>query len=209
MGVGALLFITAGFLLLRRNWFIRWLQGSAGLVLLLVSLGCFVAGLNFYTFQSLTQEQRIAELEFRQLGEQYFQVMLTRTNGTVNELELYGDLWQVDAQVIKWQGWVAALGVAPVYRLGRIQGRYLSIDQERNAPRSVHALSRESFAGDLDLWQALNRRTIWLPWLDARYGSATFLPMVDGARFELKLSASGLLGRPLNRVARQAVNAWQ
>ena len=209
MCVSALLLVSSAYFLVRRNWFIRWVQGSAGLILLLISLGCFFAALSFYSFQSLTQEQTLAELEFRQLNEQYFHVTLTRANGVVSELELHGDLWQIDAQIIKWQGWVAAFGVMPVYRLGRIQGRYLSVEQERSAPRSVHALSRESPIGGFDLWQALNRRILWLPWLDARYGSATFLPMKDGARFELRLGATGLLSRPLNAVALQAMNGWQ
>jgi hypothetical protein len=47
-----------------------------------------------------------------------------------------------------------------------------------------------------------------LPWLDALYGSATFLPMADGALYEIKVSQSGLVARPLNQAAREAVGSW-
>jgi hypothetical protein len=32
--------------------------------------------------------------------------------------------------------------------------------------------------------------------------------MADGARYEVKVSQSGLVARPLNLLARQAVGAW-
>jgi hypothetical protein len=44
--------------------------------------------------------------------------------------------------------------------------------------------------------------------VDALYGSATYLPMVDGALYEIKVSQSGLLARPLNQAAREAVGSW-
>jgi hypothetical protein len=44
--------------------------------------------------------------------------------------------------------------------------------------------------------------------MDALYGSATFLPMADGALYEIKVSQSGLVARPLNQAARDAVAGW-
>jgi hypothetical protein len=40
------------------------------------------------------------------------------------------------------------------------------------------------------------------------YGSATYLPMADGADYEVTVSQSGLVARPLNDAARLAVGAW-
>ena len=47
----------------------------------------------------------------------------------------------------------------------------------------------------------MHRYRSWVPWLDALYGSATFLPMADGALYEIKVSQSGLVARPLNQAA--------
>jgi hypothetical protein len=40
------------------------------------------------------------------------------------------------------------------------------------------------------------------------YGSATYLPMSDGALYEIKVSQSGLVARPMNQAAREAVSGW-
>jgi hypothetical protein len=44
--------------------------------------------------------------------------------------------------------------------------------------------------------------------VDAYYGTATYLPMADGARFEISLTRTALIARPLNEPARRAVGDW-
>jgi hypothetical protein len=48
-----------------------------------------------------------------------------------------------------------------------------------------------------------------MPIIDAVYGSATYLPMADGALYEVSLSHTGLLARPLNASAEEAINTWR
>jgi hypothetical protein len=54
----------------------------------------------------------------------------------------------------------------------------------------------------LDSWYWLNRFGDLLGFVDTRYGSATFLPMADGAVYEIKTTHGGLMARPLNERAR-------
>jgi hypothetical protein len=49
----------------------------------------------------------------------------------------------------------------------------------------------------------------WVPWVDALYGSATYMPMVDGASYTVSFSLTGLLARPSNDIARKAVSQWR
>ncbi|MBV1869772.1 MAG: hypothetical protein KUG76_02600 [Gammaproteobacteria bacterium] len=201
------LFLVALFMLLRRNWVVIWLKASTGLFALVVSGVIALLAINLSGFHSLTKDKQLAILDFESLADQHYRVTILEGDEKIRELELYGDMWQIDARIIKWQGWVSALGVMPGYQLGRLQGRYLSIEQERVAPRSVYDLRVEDIMG-VDLWYLLNQQSIWLPWLDARYGSATFVPMADGARYTLSLSQSGLLARPENEAAEVAVSRW-
>ncbi|MBV1872715.1 MAG: hypothetical protein KUG83_09235 [Gammaproteobacteria bacterium] len=201
------LFLVALFMLLRRNWVFIWLKASTGLFALLVSGVIALLAINLFAFHSLTMDKQLATLDFESLADQHYRVTILEGDEQIRELELYGDMWQIDARIIKWQGWVSALGVMPGYQLGRLQGRYLSIDQELTAPRSVYDLRAENIMG-VDLWYLLNQQQIWMPWLDARYGSATFVPMADGARYTLSLSHSGLLARPANKDAKAAVSRW-
>ena len=80
-----------------------------------------------------------------------------------------------------------------------------SIDDERNLPRTVYPLAKQE---RFDLWEIVHDNQSWIPWIDALYGTATFLPMADGATYEVEISQSGLLARPLNQAARTAVGAW-
>ena len=40
--------------------------------------------------------------------------------------------------------------------------------------------------------------------MDTLYGGAAYMPMADGARYEVWITQSGLIARPANDVARNA-----
>jgi hypothetical protein len=130
---------------------------------------------------------------------------LSYPSGERANFELRGDEWQVDARVLKWRAFANLIGFDTAYRLERIGGRYSNIEDERAQPRSVYALNT---AGRVDPWELIHRYHSWVPWMDALYGSATYLPMSDGALYEINVSQSGLVARPLNQAAREAVSSW-
>src|SRR5690606_22564180 len=105
-----------------------------------------------------------------------------------------GDQWQLDARVIRWSVPALLAGLPPLYRLERLSGRYVNLDQEREAERTVHALDARAFP---DLWTLKRPHPGWLPFVDADYGSAAYLPLLDGARYTITLNArGGLVARP-------------
>jgi hypothetical protein len=59
------------------------------------------------------------------------------------------------------------------------------------------------------VWTLVRSWRRYVPWADALYGSAVYVPMSDGARYQVVVSQSGLVARPLNEPARQAVGAWK
>ena len=118
---------------------------------------------------------------------------------------LAGDEWQLDARVLKWKGWANLLGLDAQYRLERVSGRYRDIEQERKDERTVYALSENP---GVDLWTLSIEYPRWLPFVDAVYGSATYLPMADGARYEVSITQSGwLANEPRARRNRSDVQA--
>lgn len=184
-------------------------SGSAaslcGAVLTVVAgMGLGVAS-NLYTYHRFTQEQAVAELEFQRLDPERYAVRLKEVTGEVRQWELLGDEWQLDARVLRWQGVATLLGFDPLYRLERISGRYREVSREQSALRSVYALSESA---GLDLWRLAQRHQRWLPWVDATYGSATYLPMADRARYAVSLTANGLIARPVNEAGQEAVRNW-
>src|SRR5690348_10862119 len=175
--------------------------------LLLLSVFAFAAAvaLDLRTYLRLTYEKPVASLSFSALGPQQFHVVLTDSEGRVRTAELRGDDWELDARVLKWKGLATVLGLDPVYRLDRLEGRYRNAGQESHDYHSVVELSQ---GPGLDFWGLMQRDSGWLPWADASYGSGTYLPMADGAQFQVSLSPTGLLARPLNKSAQDAMTHW-
>ncbi len=204
--IGALLIYFALRLLGRRHWLLGFVRGLFGLGLLVGAIFLGLFALDLFSYQTLLKEKPVATLSFKQQGPQEFRVTLVHTNGDEEEFLLKGDQWQLDARIIKWQGLVAATGVKPGYRLDRISGRYYSLADERTAERTVYELSDHEWR--VDVWQWLHKHPNLVPMVDANYGSATFVPMADNALFEVKLSNTGLVARPLNDPARAALAVW-
>ena len=203
--VSLLLLLLGGWLLLRHKWLKQWLLGSAGLLLLCLALYSGVFAINLYGYHEYAQEVPVATVSFRQSGNQSYIATVTRVDGQSEDFHLNGDQWQLDARIIKWKRPFSLLGMKPAYQLDRIQGRYFSLEDERSRERTVYSLHRAPVG--MDIWAMANSG--WSFIVDARYGSAAYLPMADGALFEVTSSASGLLARPINSSAQQAISGWE
>jgi hypothetical protein len=180
-------------------------HGAAGLIFALVCVSLVLLGANLRTYQRLTHEQLAGELQLARTGDKQFTAVLTYPDGQKADFALRGDEWQVDARFLKWHALANLLGFDAAYRLERIGGRYTSVDEERAQPRTVYPLAAPP---GVDPWDLVQRYRGWIPWVDALYGSATYLPMADGALYEIKVSQSGLVSRPLNQAARDAAGGW-
>ena len=191
-----------------RQW--RLLAGSGhalvGVCFLLAAATAGMLGFSLLTYERLTHEQLAAEIMLSRVGERRYLATLTYPSGRTQSFELRGDEWQVDAKVLKWRGLANIAGFDTVYRIERISGRYRDIDSERSSPRTVHMLNEPA---RIDAWELARRYRAYVPWVDALAGSATFLPMADGALFQVSVSQSGLIARPLNQAGRDAVAGWR
>ncbi len=205
--LAGLLFLFAALRRLRRRHFGLGgaLNGGAALILILFSVGAALMAVNLRTFQRLGFEQPAGELQLMRTGEREFNAVLTYPSGQRADFALSGDEWQVDARVLKWHAFANVIGFDAAYRLERISGRYSRIEDERSQARTVYSLNP---AQRIDPWELVHRYHSWIPWMDALYGSAIFLPMADGALYEIKVAQSGLIARPLNQAARDAVGNW-
>jgi hypothetical protein len=168
-----------------------------------VALG-LVAG-NMVTYTRLTHEQRALKAEFTRMGDHQFDAVLTDAQGNVQRVTLRGDEWQVDARIVKWKPLANIVGFDAAYRLERISGRYSQIADERSAAHTVYPLSESS---RIDVWALVRRISTWVPWIDALYGSAVYVPMADGAAYAVMVTQSGLIVRPLNAAAQHAIGGW-
>lgn len=203
---GLLLLALACQRLFRARFIAATGSGLMGVVLLAVAGLAFVVSLNLHTYNRLTHEQPVAEIVFEARGPQRYRATLAQVpSGEMQMFVLAGDDWQLDARVLKWKGWANLLGLDAQYRLERVSGRYRAIEQERKDERTVYALSENP---GVDVWTLSIDNPRWLPFVDAIYGSATYLPMADGARYEVAITQSGLIARPMNETAKAAAGSW-
>ena len=207
---GVLLSFPFFVLSIRRLRRLKLIRGTlyllVGGVLLLALAGAGLVAANLLTYARLTHEQEAARVTTRQLGERQFVASVQARAQAPRHYNLRGDEWQIDARVLKWRPMGNLLGFDTVYRLERLSGRYTDVASERSAPRTVHELSADP---GVDFWTVARRYQRYLPLVDALYGSAAYVPMAEGAEYVVSVSASGLVVRPANDAARQALGGWK
>jgi hypothetical protein len=203
---GLLLAIISISRLRQKRFLSAGIYSSSSTVLFVLAVALIALSVNLYTYQRISHEQDVAEIVFEQLGPQHYSA--TIYSGDENQNEEYllrGDEWQLDARIIKWNISMNLAGLDSLYRLERISGRYRDIEEEKTGNRTVYSLTENK---GLDIWSITKHYPSWLPWVDAFYGSATYLPMHDGARFKITLSQTGLLARPVNEAGEESIQFW-
>lgn len=175
----------------------RWMgtAGRSGGGALLLSLSALAATLSVSThgYRSLTQEELALTVTTVPTGPHAFQAHVSFPDGRDTTLAVRGDQLLVDAHILKWHYVGNLLGLHTQYELDRLSGRYIDIDDERRMTRTVHSLKSEK---PVDLFELVQRYAFLGALVDAEYGSATYIEVDEPARFEVRVSTTGLLVRP-------------
>lgn len=195
LGLGTL--ATAGYLLFRRGWFWTWFKASFAMSLVTFSVFALFSLIDLLSYKQLLAETPIASISIYEKQDQHYDLTLIAADGIEQRFEVFGDQWQLDARILTWVGPVAVLGKKPIYRLDRLSGRYISLEQALNAKQSIYGLKQSKV---IDVWQILQTVS---GWIDASYGSAVYMPMGNGAVYSVNLTAQGMNARPVNSIAKR------
>jgi hypothetical protein len=171
-------------------------QFLMGVIMLSFSLSLVLVALGMQGYRALTFEQTAAEVRIEQTAPQQFTAHFEFPDASGSSFQLAGDELYVDARILKWHPQASLLGLQTSYQLDRVAGRYLLLDDEQTLPRTVYQLDS---APAPDLFSLVRRYPLLSRVVDAEYGSATFLPVADGGRYQIRVSSSGLLIRSLPR----------
>lgn len=148
---------------------------------------------SIYTFNVLSDETRIAEIRFDQLGPAHYRATLTTGDDCDwYELETYGDQWRIDAEFVKWKYWALLLGLDSQYRLDRFEGRYRSVTDQNQAATLSHDLSPDT---TVDLVSAANALGRFNFLLDATYGSSTYQDIDTSRVYTVYRTQTGIITR--------------
>lgn len=177
----------------------RWMgtAGRSGGAALCLSLAALAATLAASTqgYRALTREEVAATVTTLPTGPASFQAFVEFADGRDTTLAVQGEQLLVDAHILKWRYIGNVLGLHTQYELDRLTGRYLDIEDERTRPRTVHSLKSDK---PVDLFDLVERFSFLTGLVDTEYGSATYIEVDRPARFEIRVSTTGLLVREID-----------
>lgn len=169
-----------------------------------------LVGLNLQTYARLTHEQLAAQIELKQLSPNQFSAIVRKTNdkGELEEPKTYqlaGDKVRIEGRVWKLKPWANIIGEDSFYRFERIQGRWDDPARE-NAGGSTADDSIADTAGIDVFGLPLGAAAPFQ--LDTTFGSGVYMPMVDGAIYDVMMTQSAFIARGKNDIAVNALNTW-
>ena len=176
-----------------RHWLGGTVRGLVALLLLALAALAATVTVGLQGYRALTFEEVAATVRTEPLAPQRFRATITLPDHRLAMYDLAGDAFYVDAHVLKWHPWASLLGLRTVYELDRVAGRYNAVTDERAKQHTVYALAQSK---PVDLFLIARRRLLG-PLVDAEYGSATFVAATRPATFEVRVSTTGLLARPV------------
>ncbi len=191
----SVIFVTLGVVAFRKK---RLLGSAADMTVaaLMLSLAALCATITVATrgYQALTHEEVVAWVATVPTGDQTFAAKVRFPDGTERTYSLAGDEFYIDAHILKWKSIANLLGLHTQYELDRVSGRYIDLDDEQSKLRTVFGLSVEK---PVDMFALRRRWTAFGPLVDAEYGSASFVDTRTPSAFEVRVSTTGLLIRPV------------
>jgi hypothetical protein len=175
----------------------------------LLAIGAVVAliGMNVQTYNRLSYERPVATVSLQRTGDNGFEATLVEIGdngaplGAAHTYALSGNEWQLDARVITWPSWAGVLGLDSQYELKHIWGRNVGQSEPLTA-EGKHliverpGISLETVAGALGGLSPVQGRD---------FGSAVYMPMVDGAQYNICITEDALVVDPANDRARGAL----
>ncbi|HQQ63451.1 MAG TPA: hypothetical protein PLF22_07750 [Pseudomonadales bacterium] len=201
--VAVLLVLLALKTLIRKGWLLGFIRGLCGSLLIAVAALMLLYVQDIRSYKVAESDRVIATLSFRQKELYLLEVDVQETNGGSRKATLQGEQWQLDARMLKWSPLLSAMGIRTGYRLELLQGRYQVMEMDRSTERSKEILS---VSARFDLWDSISKRD--LSAVQAVMGSTGFVPMADGAIFEVVVSGTNLIARPVNPAAKTAMANW-
>jgi hypothetical protein len=182
----------------------------AGAPIAVIGLAFSLLGINTQTYARLTYEAPVADVFVKAVNpaQGIYQVTVARrdvANLPPQTCTLQGDEWEMGARVQKWKPWANVLGLDTTYTLDQIDNKYF--DAARGNGKPITACDLKGPPPAVDQYVPNS----WLLWLtdrsyteDRLFGSASYMPLADGASFRVIMTQAGLNAEPTNDAAKKA-----
>jgi hypothetical protein len=189
-------------------------------------------GLNLQTYARLTHERLAAEITLKQTGQNQFTASVRKAVndkgdlGAPKEFAVTGDQVRIEGPVWKMKPWANIMGADSFYRLDRVQGRWSNPEAENANKATAHSLDGGSTTGldALKIAEAVGNGAETVAnltrgkddkiaagsfnpvTLDTNFGSGVYMPMADGAVYDVMITQAAFIVRGKNDVALGALS---
>lgn len=148
------------------------------------------------SYKSFTREELAAEIRCepitgngaRQSMQLNFTPVYDGVRGNTQQFTLNGDQWAVEGHIIKWDNWLNFAGLHTMYKLTRIKGRYVRIEDERSRRPSVYSLVERE---EEPPWRWLYEYGHRLRFVTAVYGNTVYTYPSKRRTFQIYVTTSG------------------
>lgn len=213
LGLLGLFFILVGVRQMRRRRPVASAAAVAGgVAFTALGLALGAVGATFLTYARLTYERPVAEVAVLSLNATDKRYAVTvypadiRTPPTTCTLQ--GDEWLLSARVQTWKPWANLLGFDATYSLDQLANKYTDAAEANGKPITACALAPADPALARYIPSRLAALALSLLLAEnRRFGSASYMPLADGATYRVVMTQQGLAAEPANAAARAAVNA--
>lgn len=201
-------------MVLKRKLFKLWFKTILVFVSLFFALTILTVFWDLSHYLGERDSKSIATVTSRLIAPQHYTLIINTPDQVPIHFDLRGDMWQLDARLLVWDSYWLLIGVENWYRFERISGRYKSVKDELKKRRTLYDLSEGKFdlgesgfslLRDFKHWLFAYS---WLPGVNLLYGSSAYVPMSDGARYELFLHEGGIQVQASNASAKEALVSW-
>lgn len=127
---------------------------------------------SFQNYRHLTYKKPVFKIKCTVSNPEWFSLELKPVKGDKDESQFYiinGQQFIIEGHIVKWDDFMLALGMKPLYQITRLSGRYISVEDEKSKKRSVYEINKES-----KIWRFLLKYGSKIPGIEASYGTAAF-----------------------------------
>jgi hypothetical protein len=108
----------------------------------------------------------------------------------IHRYRLRGQQWSIEGHILKWDDWLTFIGLHTMYKLTRVRGRYLRVEDEMNKPATVYSLVTDE---EDPRWRWLYEYGARLPFVQAVYGNTVFTFPSENKTFGIYVTTSGFM----------------
>lgn len=166
------------------------------LLLIFVSMAVLFLGAFIQSYVSLARREHVATVRCtRVLGTKDMMILElvmreSPTAASISRYRLRGQQWTIEGHILIWDDWLKFLGLRTMYKLTRVRGRYLQVDDEMNKLPTVYSLVAKE---EDPRWRWLYEYGARLPFVQAVYGNTVFTFPSETKTFDIYVTASGFM----------------